>query len=444
MRSSPSTCGCWCRPWPRSAQRCWPASCWAFMNAWIGVALALWLVVAGWGIALRRGGAGRGRRRCGAPMRWKRCAPAPIDLVSGQTDLVMAGRIDAQRARWPPPTCHLANADHALNRLETRAGIGLRPWPAPCAGGSAAGGCRAGAARARSAAPVAALACWSRSRRSNPSQRYAAARWKPAGRWLAARRIAPRLAPRPDHGGGAGVAGRAMTPAWRCASRASFAAHPGSRTPALRDIELTLDRRRAGRLIGPQRRRQVDLAGPGRRRVRRPAGEVRAATALPADAADGAFPRQPARQPPPGRSGRRAMPGSGPSCTPPAWRRKSRAMAAGLDTPLGEGGLGLSGGQSRRLALARLVAARHAALAAGRADRRHWTLRPPTMCCSASMPRRRPHAAGRHPSAARGGAGRPADRRMQDGRIRTAGSATSAALDGFDAALSSACAAPRH
>jgi ATP-binding cassette subfamily C protein CydC len=32
-----------------------------------------------------------------------------------------------------------------------------------------------------------------------------------------------------------------------------------------------------------------------------------------------------------------------------------RASAAGLDTPLGEGGLGLSGGQSRRLALARLL-----------------------------------------------------------------------------------------
>jgi ATP-binding cassette subfamily C protein CydC len=32
-----------------------------------------------------------------------------------------------------------------------------------------------------------------------------------------------------------------------------------------------------------------------------------------------------------------------------------RAMASGLDTLLGEGGLGLSGGQSRRLALARLL-----------------------------------------------------------------------------------------
>jgi ATP-binding cassette subfamily C protein CydC len=32
-----------------------------------------------------------------------------------------------------------------------------------------------------------------------------------------------------------------------------------------------------------------------------------------------------------------------------------RALTAGLDTRLGEGGLGLSGGQSRRLALARLL-----------------------------------------------------------------------------------------
>ena len=55
--------------------------------------------------------------------------------------------------------------------------------------------------------------------------------------------------------------------------------------------------------------------------------------------------------------------GSGPC-------RLRRALPQGLDTRLGEGGFGTSGGQARRLALARLLLRGHAALAAGRTDRR--------------------------------------------------------------------------
>ncbi len=84
-----------------------------------------------------------------------------------------------------------------------------------------------------------------------------------------------------------------------------------------------------------------------------------------------------------------------------------RAMARGLDTVLGEGGLGLSGGQSRRLALARLLLRNGRLLAAGRTHRSagHCDR---TRCAAASArPGRRTHPVDRHPSAARGCAGRP-------------------------------------
>ena len=91
------------------------------MNVWMGLVLALWLIVAGWGIAVvtaarahavavRRAQAMEGLRA------------RAVDLVAGQTELVMAGRIDAQRESIAAADRHLAQADLRLNQLETGAG----------------------------------------------------------------------------------------------------------------------------------------------------------------------------------------------------------------------------------------------------------------------------------------------------------------------------------
>ena len=92
------------------------------MNAWMGAALALWLVVAGWGIAL----AVAARARPAAVRRAhaiEALRSRVADLVAGQTELVMAGRIDAQRAALAAADRHLATADHALHRLEAHSGM---------------------------------------------------------------------------------------------------------------------------------------------------------------------------------------------------------------------------------------------------------------------------------------------------------------------------------
>ncbi|MDM0080725.1 ATP-binding cassette domain-containing protein [Variovorax sp. J31P179] len=324
-----------------------------FMNAWIGVALALWLVMAGWGIALAVAVRGRpaSLRRAHA-MEALRARAA--DLVSGQTELVMAGRSEAQCEALAAADRHLANADHALNRLEVRAGmaygmagtltlVAVLLAAAALVGDGAIG------------APAAALALLVALTALEPFAALRRGALEAGRAWLAARRLAPRLAPDlpaevaatawPAEPSDAGLA--------LCLARV-VAAHPGSRVPALRDISLTLATGERVALIGPSGAGKSTLLALVAGEFAAASGEVRCVphclltqrTELFHDSL-----RDNLRLADPGAADARlwaALQAAGLS-------QEVRAMAAGLDTPLGEGGLGLSGGQSRRLALARLM-----------------------------------------------------------------------------------------
>ncbi|MDE1556820.1 ATP-binding cassette domain-containing protein, partial [Comamonas aquatica] len=54
---------------------------------------------------------------------WSACATQAVDLVAGQTELLMAGRLPAQCARLAATERSVAQADRQLNRLEARASM---------------------------------------------------------------------------------------------------------------------------------------------------------------------------------------------------------------------------------------------------------------------------------------------------------------------------------
>ena len=89
---------------------------------WLGLALATWLIVTGLLIALLVAHRAQpdARRRSYA---LEALRARSIDLVAGQTELIMAGQLDAQKHALAVADQHLARADDALNRLEAQAGM---------------------------------------------------------------------------------------------------------------------------------------------------------------------------------------------------------------------------------------------------------------------------------------------------------------------------------
>ncbi|WP_062483062.1 amino acid ABC transporter ATP-binding/permease protein, partial [Variovorax boronicumulans] len=215
-----------------------------FMHVGMGVAIALWLCAIGWGLAylIARRARQPARQRAHAVEALRARA---VDLVAGQADLAMAGRLDAQRAALMNADAHLAQADLALNKLEAAAGFAY---------GSAGALTLVGVLLAVGAlvsegvigAPGAALALLIALTATEP---FAALRRGAldAGRtWLAVRRLAPRLDPSVEEGA-------------RPARTAQMAAvqvdqltvmHPGSLVEVLSGVSLHLNAGERVALIG--------------------------------------------------------------------------------------------------------------------------------------------------------------------------------------------------
>ncbi|NKK57595.1 ATP-binding cassette domain-containing protein [Rhizobium leguminosarum bv. viciae] len=316
------------------------------MHPLFGLCFGLFLAGAGLGLPLIAGRAARkhARRRAHGI---EALRSRTIDLVAGQTDLLMAGRLAAQTGIIAAADAYSARADDRLNRVETGLtfGFGLVSTLLLTASLLAV------AALAETkviAAPVAALGLLVAFAAVEPFTALRRGALELGRTLLAARRIAPRLAV-------AAASEPLAAPLPGCAfSLVKVSAfHENSTVPALEDIELTLQPGERLAVIGSSGAGKSSLLALLSGELPARTGSVAAMTAtlltqrteLFEDSLRGnlLLANPDANE----ASLREALAAAG-------LLADIEAMPRRIDTRLGEGGLGLSGGQSRRLALARL------------------------------------------------------------------------------------------
>lgn len=316
---------------------------------WLGLAVMAWLLLVGgsvtWWLARRST-----RPAVQRAVALERLRAEAADVVAGQTELLMAGRLVAQCERVQQCDARVAQADHALNQLDALAATGFGMAGALLLAGVLAAVAWLVQAEVMGAAG-AALALLLTLTAMEP---FAALRRGAleAGRTrLAARRLGERL--------------QAPTPSTVLATPAADLAfalhdvtvqHPGSATPALRHINLQIQKTERIALVGASGAGKSTLISVLAAEQAPSAGQVAALPSVWLTQRVALF-QDSVRD-----NLRLANPTAGDAALWAALEDAGlaadvRAMPRGLDSLLGEGGLGLSGGQARRLGLARLLVA---------------------------------------------------------------------------------------
>ncbi|MFG1409713.1 thiol reductant ABC exporter subunit CydC [Xanthobacter sp. VTT E-85241] len=317
------------------------------LHAGLGLAVAGGLLLTGFGLPILAARAARqpARRRAYALEALRARA---IDLVAGQTELILAGRLAGQRAAIARADADAAKADDALDWIETAVGAGF----ALAGTVVLAGTLLAVGLLARDGVigtPVAVLGLLVALAATEPFAGLRRGALELGRTLLAARRIAPRLRPQPP----------ALRPSLPHADHAArlhgvSARHEGAQRDAVHDLTLDIPRGARLAIIGASGAGKSTLLALLSGEMAPAAGTLEACPATLLTQRTELFQdsvRDNLRLAAPDATDARlwdALAAAGLAAP-------IRALPRGLDTLLGEGGLGLSGGESRRLALARLL-----------------------------------------------------------------------------------------
>ena len=316
------------------------ALAYGLMRWWLGLLALVWLLLAGWGIALWHGLRGR-KAAVRRAMALEAMRAQTVDLVAGQTDLLMAGRLQAQVQQVLKSDARGAAADAQIYRAEAAA---VKAYGAVSAITLSASMLLMAwlVEQGHINAPVAALGILLALSAMEPfaALRRGAAE---AGRtWLAVRRLAPALVAEEEPT-------QALSEPADCAVLLSQA-----QLLNLGPVSLKVSVGERVALIGASGAGKTTLLNVMAGELPVQSGSVQAQASSWMTQRTELFQdslRDNLRLAKPQATDEQlwaALEAAG-------LKADVMALPQGLDSMLGEGGLGLSGGQARRLALARLL-----------------------------------------------------------------------------------------
>lgn len=320
----------------------------SWLHPALGLGAGAWLLLAGLGLPVVAAAAAlkpaRRRAHAGEALRAR-----AIDLIAGQTDLAMAGRLPAQCAALASADRRQAESDDALNRIETGVGIGFGLASALLLSGVLVI-VSALAEAGRIGAPVAALGVLVALAALEPFASLRRGALELGRTLFAARRIAPRLAsteamPVTISPSMPGLAVRLDRVAVR---------YEGAALAVLADISLSLRQGETVAIVGPSGAGKSTLLGVIAGEIEPAGGGVEALPATLLTQRSELFQdslRDNLRLADPAADDARLL----AALASAGLLADVEALPDGLDTRLGENGLGLSGGQARRMTLARLI-----------------------------------------------------------------------------------------
>jgi ATP-binding cassette subfamily C protein CydC len=317
------------------------------VNLWLGLVIGAALLIIGLGlpliIALKARKSMRKRAKATEALRAR-----TIDMVAGQVELIMAGRMDAQAKAVQYADEHLAKADNKINRLDQIAGAGF---------GIASAIMLAGALVAVSfiaqneniSAPLSVFVLLVVLSAFEPFAALRRGAMELTRTILAAQRVNPSLVddqpefqkPLPPHNNQAVIFENVS------------ARHDGATVDVLHDISFSLAQHEKLAVIGASGAGKSSLMALIAGELQASAGEVFALPATLLTQKTELF-QDSLRDNLLLANSQASDEALVEALQKAGLAKVLERMPQGLSTPLGEGGMGLSGGQQRRLALARL------------------------------------------------------------------------------------------